>query len=139
MLSTMSFCPAVESAACSMSSDFLGGVVNTQGFVWKFVCVIYKFLFIHSFVSRPKSRRKHVAEFDSVFYFGEGIASGKHESHAVTHQHRLVKRSTERGSNKMVRSSIPMRLLFLRMILLHKFQTHCGSGREKQFILAAEA
>ena len=53
MLSTMSFCPAVESAACSMSSDFLGGVVNTQGFVWKFVCVIYNFYsFIHSSAGR---------------------------------------------------------------------------------------
>ena len=26
------------------------GAVNTQGFVWKFLCAIYKFSFIHSFI-----------------------------------------------------------------------------------------
>ena len=28
----------------------VSGAVNTQGFVWKFVCAIYTFSFIHSFV-----------------------------------------------------------------------------------------
>ena len=27
----------------------VSGAVNTQGFVWKFLCAIYEFSFIHSF------------------------------------------------------------------------------------------
>ena len=26
------------------------GTVNTEGFVWKFLCAVYKFPFIHSFI-----------------------------------------------------------------------------------------
>ena len=28
----------------------VSGAVNTQGFMWKFLCAIYTFLFIHSFI-----------------------------------------------------------------------------------------
>ena len=28
----------------------VSSAVNTQGFVWKFLCVIYLFIFIHSFI-----------------------------------------------------------------------------------------
>ena len=51
--------------------------------------------------------RKEVAEFYSMFYIREGIASGKHVAQTMTNQRRLAERSTER-SNKMADSSIRM-------------------------------
>ena len=52
---------------------------------------------------------------------------------------RLVKRSTERRSNKMADSSIRMSPLFFRVSLLRKFQTHCDSSKEKRFIFVLGA
>ena len=33
----------------------VSGAVNTQGFMWKFLCAIYTFLFIHSFIHSYQS------------------------------------------------------------------------------------
>ena len=48
-------CPLVvlacESLHVMMYALCVSGAVNTQGFVWKFSCAIYKFSFIHSYYS----------------------------------------------------------------------------------------
>ena len=60
----------------------------------------------------PKARRRILHVVGCVlflfFVFGEGIASGKPVERLQTNQRRLVKRSTERRSNKMADSPIRM-------------------------------
>ena len=85
-----------------------------------------------SFVSR-----KQGTEFCNMLRFREGVASGKHV--AQTSQRRVMKKLTERRSNKMADSSIRMSVQFFCLTLLRKFQTHGGSSREKHFILALES
>ena len=61
---------------------------------------------MHMSSNVSSASRNHVAEFYNMFCFGEGIASGKHVAQLQTNQRRLVRRSTERRSNKMADSSI---------------------------------
>ena len=62
--------------------------------------------------------------------------SGNMQHGLQTSQCRLVKKLTERRLNKMADSSIPVSLVFFCLPLLHKFQTHCDSRKEKQFVLS---
>ena len=70
-----------------------------------------------------------------MFFIGEGMAGESVWHRLQMNQGRLVIRSTEKRSNKMADSSIPVSLLFFCLTLLCKFQTHFDSSGEKQFTL----
>ena len=74
--------------------------------------------------------------FYSMFYLGEGMASGKHVLQSAEQSAQTDDNVTERRPNKMAEFSIRRSLLFFRLTFLRQFQTHCDSSREKQFILA---
>ena len=48
---------------------FQTGTVNMQGFVWKFLCAIYKFSFIHSFIKATQIPHKEQWSTIKKFFF----------------------------------------------------------------------
>ena len=96
-------------------------------------------LYSDCFFRGPKILQRFVANFYSLFYFDEVIASGKHVVQTAAQSAQAGETVDLKRSKKMADSSIRTSLLFFRFTLLRKFQIPCESSRGKQFVLALGA